>query len=701
MITMGKTGRLISEREWPFQADWYSMLFSVAGTGFVLERGDECAPIVTQNPRTVEVKSGYVISPTGKVRYFPGDTIKHDGNPGKNPRLDLLYLVEDSEDPEKMELVMEKGKSAERPKAPQLPQPDEEKVVPIAVVGFQEYTEKIHDLFDARSVLDSEHHHGAGEALELDEAAATMDLKTDDETLELENGELQMVDGAVSPGDMNIRWKGGLEEKANGNIRVKAGYGLRFDHQESVEEGELKLWFDADEAAGAGLGEAGSSGQLEVIGNEGIEVGPDGIRTKIGDGFKYEAEKLTVETVTDGGIAIDEDGRLFVDPNDFVSGNALGVNEDLNIDITSGTGISVGTYVDADVTDGLRIWSEKVEIRTGYGVEFNSNGEVRLDNDELVGDIEGEGLYTSGGKLHVGAYDGLRIDGSDQLAVDGGEGITVGPDGVGLNTDDETIEVYEGELRVLAAGISGSGFRKPSGSSLSVDRGDGIRTRAGTLGIYDGDGITFEDELPKVDRDHIFGDSIDVVDDKAETDFFSAAFEKVDYSGASGTVIDAGDPTNYAHATVGLEHEGKDIWIFPCVIYGQEDDHRNQLEVYYEQGAEGHDWWSTIALTNVGGQDGAEEGEIWIKYLALTPKWMKEEVEVELEIEVIGEGSSSPSEGIHTYSSGKEITLSAVPGANYEFSHWGGDIYSESNPEHITITEDMYIECHFAPEGIE
>ena len=80
---------------------------------------------------------------------------------------------------------------------------------------------------------------------------------------------------------------------------------------------------------------------------------------------------------------------------------------------------------------------------------------------------------------------------------------------------------------------------------------------------------------------------------------------------------------------------------------------------------------------------------------------MKEEVEVELEIEVIGEGSSSPSEGTHTYSSGKEITLSADPDTNYEFSHWGGDIYSESNPEHITITEDMYIECHFAPEGIE
>ncbi len=619
---MGKTGRILNEREWPFQADWYSMLFSVAGTGFVLERGDECAPIVTQDPKTVEVMSGYVISPTGTVRYFPGNTVEHDGNPGKYPRLDLLYLKEDSEDPGKMELVIEKGTAAERPKAPQLPHPDTEEVVPIAVVGFQEYTEQIHDLFDARSVLDSEHHHGPGEALELDRAAATMELKTDDETMEITNGELQIVDGAVDPADMNITWDTGLEEKENGNIRVKAGYGLRFDYEESVGEEELELWFDADEAAGGGLGEAGSSGQLEVTGKGGIEVGPDGIRTKIGDGFKYEAEKLTVETVTDGGIAIDGDGMLFVYPNDFVSGNGLHVNEGLNIDITSGTGICVGTYVDADVTDGLRIWSEKVEIRTGFGVEFNSNGEVRLDNDELVGDIEGEGIYTSGGKLHVGAYSGLRIDGSDQLAVDGGEGITVVSGGVGLNTDDETIEVHDGELRLLGAGISGSGFRESSGSILSVDRGEGIRSFGGTLRISDGYALTFEDEQLKVDRDDLFGSSIDVSGDEGETDFFSAAFEKVDYSGTSGTVIDAGDPTNYAHATVGLEHEGEDIWIFPCVIYGQSDDHRNQLEVYYEQGAEGHDWWSTVALTNVGGQDGTEEGEIWVKYLALTPKWM-------------------------------------------------------------------------------
>ncbi len=710
---MGKTGRLIKEKEWPFQADWYSMLFSIAGTGFVLERDNECAPVTTQDPRTVEVKSGYVISPTGTVRYFPGNTVEHDTNTGKYPRLDLLYLRVDPDDSTKMELVMEKGTPAERPKAPQLPHPDTEEVVPVAVVGFQEYMDQIHDLFDARSVMDSEHHHGAGDALQLDGMNAEMSVKTDGTTITTQDGQLEVVRSGIGPGDLNINWEKGLEENTSGGIRVKKGYGLRFDHAESVAVEDGELWFDAATVSGDALTEDSGTGQLKADVKNGVATGSSGIMINAGDGFTFDSGQLKVDLVSGGGLKLDADGKVYVDANDFVAGNGLGVSSG-NIVVTPGTGVRIDTDLRTDENDGLRVWNEQLEIYPGFGIEFNASGEVRLDNNDLVSDLAGNGLGTGDGILTVGASDGLAIN-SGQLEVDGGSGITVGSGGVRLNTDGTTTGTPNGALKVLAPGIAGNGLvdAKPvvtlemySGSGgttdpsegfheyapgtdveitaypgadyefsswggdisstnnpetitinsdmyveayfepagiesttsteetitstdtddlLHVDLGDGMTTISEKLNIDAGLGVSAPSGgLLSIDRSELYGSTISTYTDgdgivRGETDFFPHAFEKIEY--VTGSTIDAGDPTNYDHISVPRENEGDDIWVFVGMLRGNYDSYQNELEVIYEQGSTNQDWWSTVRLENVGGQDGTEEGKIDIRYLALTPKF--------------------------------------------------------------------------------
>jgi len=708
---MGKTGRLIKEKEWPFQADWYSILFSVTGMGFILERAGECAPALTQDPRTMNVKEGYVISPTGTVRYFPGNTVQLDENPGNEPRLDLLVLKENVDDPGKMELVVRKGTPAERPKAPQLPDPDSEIQIPIAVVGFQEYSDQIHGLFDARSVLDSEHHHGAGDALQLDDKAGEMSVKTDGTTVVMQNGQLHLDNTQIVTGDLDIEWGNGLE-LSNGGIRVKQGYGLRFDHVESVAVEDQELWLDAAAVSGDGLTED-SSGKIKVDTGDGVAAGSSGVSMDVGNGLALVSGQLEADLVSGGGLKLDADGKLYVDANDFVNGVGLTVSSG-DIDLTPGTGLRIDTDLRTDETNGLRVWSEQLEVYAGTGVEFNADGKLRLNYADLLSALAGNGILVNNSVLEVGASDGLTMD-HGQLTGDVGAGITLGSYGLSLDPDETTLTLSNGALKVLPSGIAGDGltnekpnytlemasstggsvdppegtheytagaevelnaypdqdydfsswggdiesydnpetitinsdlyvkgYFEPSGikssgendltatsggtDELQVALGETVGQDSGVLKVKEGTGVSIGSGNPvSINRSEIFGSTISTYTDgdgvvRGETNFFQHAFEKVDYSNSA--VIDAADSSNYVHATVGTSFEGEDIWIFPCPISGQYDSYRNELEVIYEQGATDESWWSTIRLENVGGQDGTEQGEIWIKYLALTPKWM-------------------------------------------------------------------------------
>ncbi len=623
---MGKAGRLVKEKEWTFQADWCSMAFATTGEGFILERGNECTGTLSQDPRTIEVKSGYVIADTNNKRYFPGNTVQLDENTEKYPRLDLLALVPDNDDPGKMELLVLKGTPAESPKVPQLPNPSrEELIIPIAIIGFQKYSKQIHSIMDVRSVLDSEHDHGAGDALDLSRDRAEMSLRADGVKINVGTNGLQVVDETLTIEDFGITWGDGLEKKDTGGFRVDKGHGLRFDHTETVAVENEELWFDAAAAAGDGLVEDGSSGQLKADVDKGVTIGDMGLEIDTGEGLflnLLNAGKLEADLVSDGGLETDTDGKIYVDPNDFANGNGLGVSSG-DMVITPGTGLKIDPSLRTDETDGLRVWNQQLEINPGYGVEFDSNNLVQLDNADLVTDVDGTGLTTNTDVLEIGAYSGVAIS-SGKLTIDDGEGVSVGSSGVGLKTDNDTIEISNGSLKVMPGGIDGLGLTSTT-DLVETSIGQGMGSSSGSLKISGGFGVDAPSGSPvKINRSDIFGSSITTYTDgdgvtRGKTDFFPHAFEKIDYS--ESEVIDASAKTNYVHATVGDSYSGDDIWIFTTPVSGQYDGYRNEMEVFYEQGETGGSWWSTIRLENPGDQNGNEQGEIWIKYLALTPKW--------------------------------------------------------------------------------
>jgi len=62
-------------------------------------------------------------------------------------------------------------------------------------------------------------------------------------------------------------------------------------------------------------------------------------------------------------------------------------------------------------------------------------------------------------------------------------------------------------------------------------------------------------------------------------------------------------------------------------------------------------------------------------------------IEHELEIDVIGEGTTDPEPGTHTYEDGEEVNVTATPDDGWEFIEWTGD--HEGTEEEITITMDQ------------
>ena len=69
-----------------------------------------------------------------------------------------------------------------------------------------------------------------------------------------------------------------------------------------------------------------------------------------------------------------------------------------------------------------------------------------------------------------------------------------------------------------------------------------------------------------------------------------------------------------------------------------------------------------------------------------------------LVIDVASGGTSDPSPGNYIYDSGTEVSVTAIPDANYIFSEWTGDVPSgqeEDNPITITMDSDKSITANF------
>lgn len=72
-----------------------------------------------------------------------------------------------------------------------------------------------------------------------------------------------------------------------------------------------------------------------------------------------------------------------------------------------------------------------------------------------------------------------------------------------------------------------------------------------------------------------------------------------------------------------------------------------------------------------------------------------------LSISVDGQGSTSPSEGSHTYDDGSEVSVSASPAPGWDFDRWSGDASGTSPSVTVTMTSDKSVTAHFVESVAE
>ncbi|WP_018249114.1 InlB B-repeat-containing protein [Orenia marismortui] len=70
--------------------------------------------------------------------------------------------------------------------------------------------------------------------------------------------------------------------------------------------------------------------------------------------------------------------------------------------------------------------------------------------------------------------------------------------------------------------------------------------------------------------------------------------------------------------------------------------------------------------------------------------------EFSLEIKLEGEGIVTPTEGIHTYKKGTEVTLTAEGKNGWQFEQWKGSLNATNSPNTIVIDSDMTIIAKFS-----
>ncbi len=75
--------------------------------------------------------------------------------------------------------------------------------------------------------------------------------------------------------------------------------------------------------------------------------------------------------------------------------------------------------------------------------------------------------------------------------------------------------------------------------------------------------------------------------------------------------------------------------------------------------------------------------------------------EYDLTINTQGEGTTSPSEGIHTFEEGEEVTVEATSAENWNFVEWTGDETGTDPVKTITMDQDKSITAVFEEEEEE
>lgn len=83
------------------------------------------------------------------------------------------------------------------------------------------------------------------------------------------------------------------------------------------------------------------------------------------------------------------------------------------------------------------------------------------------------------------------------------------------------------------------------------------------------------------------------------------------------------------------------------------------------------------------------------KITAVFKEWVPSKY---LVIKIEGEGSTTPSEGSHTYEEGENVTITAIPAVGWEFAKWSGDVTGTENKIIVKMDEDIVINTVFQEE---
>ena len=152
-----------------------------------------------------------------------------------------------------------------------------------------------------------------------------------------------------------------------------------------------------------------------------------------------------------------------------------------------------------------------------------------------------------------------------------------------------------------------------------------------------------------------------------------------------------------------LQTQG-DGTIIETFISGTETDDGYLFESVVELEAIPDDGWEFFEWT--GGVTGIEN-PVTLEIdqdLTVTAGFMPESATISTTIE--GEGSISMTliSGTETaggYAIGSVLELQAVPGSNWEFVAWSGDVESANNPVQVEVTGDLEITAEFRPQAFD
>lgn len=476
-------GRQIKAGQPIHSADYNSLRFASAGLGHVIPVGETCKPELTGDGLEVKVHEGRVFTAGMETGGFNGGVLRLESNGGNEARYDLIYLKYDQE---KVEAKVEKGIPDEKPIHSDIPRPPGEKVVPIAVVHFEEGADEISELKDCRTIVDLEHIHRAGAAMELDHENRKMDLQVDDETIKIENDELTVGEIDWETLDLNIG-EGLLEEEVDGTTILHVDEDdsrLGFDEEEKIE-------LLPDQLDGEGLEE--EDGKLKVIAGDGLKTDDGKVAARTGEGTKISEwnEEIRPDLKSYGGLTSLSEG-LSVKADHF-AGEGLdseaGLTHELTVNVSHGL---QGPWEDGKLNisrgKGIKLEDGKIRADIGGGIEIEDVGEGRMYVETEL--MAGTGIYENDGKLHVGTGDGTSIV-SERLDVETGDGIyTNDPDGEDPGEyvlephldPDGSLGFGGGSLRVYRGELAGEGLGV-NGDKLQVDPGSALKLQNNKLGI--------------------------------------------------------------------------------------------------------------------------------------------------------------------------------------------------------------------------